>query len=119
MTHDSSPHPLTSTETAATTAAPRSAAEHYAAAETLFARARAMHPELRSRAADEDEYRRCLDWADMHLRLAEALTAGAGLLATQLRLKADGYRLLTHLGSEAYQWDTLLKDLHRKPEGTP
>jgi hypothetical protein len=115
MIHDSSPH--SPTTEAAATVAPRSAAEHYAAAEALFARARDMYPDLSSRADQQDEYRHCMDWADMHLRLAEALTAGAGVVATQLRLKADGHRLITSLGSEAYRWDTLLKDIHRKPEG--
>jgi hypothetical protein len=118
MTHDNSPHAPTSTE-APTTAAPRSAAEHYAAAEALFARAREMHPDLSSRAADEDEYRRCMDWAGMHLRLAEALTAGAGLVAANLRLKADGLlRLDVHVGSVASQWNALLGDVHGKPGRT-
>ncbi|MCR6488300.1 hypothetical protein M8542_36265 [Amycolatopsis sp. OK19-0408] len=114
MIHDSSPHAPT-TEAAATVA-PRSAAEHHAAAEALFTRAREVHPTINGSVGHENEYRRCLDWADMHLRLAEALTAGAGLLATQLRLKADGYKPNLSLGSEAYQWDTLLTDIHRKPE---
>jgi hypothetical protein len=114
MTHDSSPHAPTSTEATAAKG-PRSAAEHYAAAEALFARARAMHPNLSSRAEQQDEYRRCMDWADMHLRLAEAITAGAGLLATQLRLKADGLlRLDVHVGSVAHEWNALLGDIHGK-----
>jgi len=114
MPHDSSPHAPTSTEAAAA-AAPRTAAEHYAAAEALFARARHMYPDLSSRAAEQDEYRRCMDWAGMHLRLAEALTSGAGLVATNLRLKADGLlRLDVHVGSVAYQWNALLGDVHGK-----
>jgi hypothetical protein len=118
MTHDNSQHPRTSTEAAAT-AAPRTAAEHYAAAEALFARAREMPPDLSSRAADQDEYRRYMDWAGMHLRLAEALTAGAGLVATNLRLKADGLlRLDVHVGSVASQWNALLGDVHGKPGRT-
>ncbi|WP_205661199.1 hypothetical protein [Amycolatopsis vastitatis] len=118
MTDHSSPTSPSSRTTAAATVGPRSAAEHYAAAETWFVRAREMHPHLSSRAADQDAYRKCMDWAGMHLRLAEALTAGAAQVATQLRLKADGYRLNTALGSEAYQWDTLLRDIHSKPGRT-
>lgn len=112
MIHDSSSHSPTSTEAAAAKD-PRSAAEHYAAAEALFARARQMYPDLGSRADLRDEYRRCMDWADMHLRLAEAITAGAGLVATNLRLKADGLlRLDVYVGSVAYQWNALIGDIH-------
>lgn len=60
-----------------------------------------------------------MDWADIHLRLAEAITAGAGLLATQLRLKADGLlRLDVHVGSVAYAWNALLGDIHGKSRRT-
>jgi hypothetical protein len=112
MSQDDAHHGPTS-PTAGSTQSPRSAAGHYAAAEALFAQARAMYPQLSSRAADQDEYQRCMDWADMHLRLAEAITAGAGLVATNLRLKADGYRLGDiHVGSVASRWNTLLADLH-------
>ncbi len=108
----------TTTSTDPTTAdvartAPRSAAEHCAAAESLFARARAMYPTLSSRAVDRDEYRRCLDWAQMHLRLADTITAGASLAATHLRLKADGLRMVDfYAASESQQWNTFLGERH-------
>jgi hypothetical protein len=103
-----------------TTADPRSAAEHYLAAEALFTRAREMYPRLSSRSDDQDAYRRCLDWAGMHLRFAEILIAGGELVATHVRLKADNFRMLDlHIGSEAHQWNDMLGQLHATPGGTP
>ncbi|MEV7042864.1 hypothetical protein [Amycolatopsis sp. NPDC051061] len=108
--------PPNTTPTAANAARnpePCSAAEHCAAAEALFARARALHPTRSSRAVDQDEYQRCLEWAHLYLRLAEIITAGANLAATQLRLKADGLRMLDfHAASEAYGWDAFLGERH-------
>lgn len=105
--------------TAARTREPRSAAEHCAAAEALFARARAMHAKLSSGGAEPDEYTRCLEWARLHLRFAEAITAGAALNATQLRLKADGLRMLNfHASSEAYSWNEFLAEVHGKTRGS-
>ena len=96
-----------------TNANPRSAAEHYLAAEALFPRAREMYPRLGSRSDDQDAYRRCLDWAGMHLRFAEILIAGGELVATHLRLKGDNFRMLDlHIGSEAHQWNDMLGQLH-------
>ncbi|MGH8917909.1 MAG: hypothetical protein ACRDZY_09985 [Acidimicrobiales bacterium] len=40
-------------------------------------------------ADDAAEYACCLDWAGLHPRLAEAISAGAGLVATHRRLLAD------------------------------
>jgi hypothetical protein len=119
MIHHSQRHAPT-TARAGTTAEPRSsAAEHYLAAETLFARARAMYASLSSRADEQDEYRRCLDWAGMHLRFAEVLIAGGGLVATHLRLKGDDFRLLNvHIGSEAHQWNDMLAELHATSRAT-
>ncbi|MFI7122674.1 hypothetical protein [Amycolatopsis sp. NPDC049868] len=99
---------------------PRSAAEHYAAAEALFARARAMHPKLSWYPADQNEYKRCFDWARMHLRLAEAVTAGAGLVLAYRHLLANpGARLHdTHVGAEARSWDEYLEGQH-DPTGRP
>lgn len=95
----------------------RSAAHHCAAAEELFARARDLHPGrdrngIPTEAADE--YERCLDWARMHLRLAEAVTAGVTLLATHrpLLAEADVSAADARLSHEAYQWLEFL-DRHR------
>ncbi|MFI9452496.1 hypothetical protein [Amycolatopsis sp. NPDC052450] len=101
--------------TAATEAVePRSAAEHCAAAEALFAQARAMYPSLSSRAYHQDEYRRCLDWARMHLRLAEAITAGAGLVLTQHHLltSPNGRPPYTHAGAETQLWNEHFESQH-------
>jgi hypothetical protein len=93
----------------------RSAAEHCATAEALFARARDRHQAPGSRAVDQDEYERCLDWAHPHLRLAEAITAGARLAATHLRLQGDGRRMLDfHAAPEAHSWSTFLAARHDK-----
>lgn len=105
--------PTAPTATAARPPEPRSAAEHCAAAESLFARARTLHPTRSSRVVDQEEYERCLAWAQMHLRLAETITAGASLAATHLRLKADGLvKLDFHAASEAYSWNTFLGERH-------
>ncbi len=118
MSHDSPPHGPTGTD-ADPTAAPRTAAEHYAAAEALFARAREIYPNLGDAVANENEYRRCMDWAGMHLRLAEIRTAGAALVATHLRLRADNIRMINaHIGSEAHQWNELIGHHHGKPRRT-
>ncbi|WP_020663105.1 hypothetical protein [Amycolatopsis benzoatilytica] len=97
------------------TAEPRSAAEHCAAAEALFARARAICPTLGSRGVDQAEYRRCLDWARMHLhlRLAETIAAGAGLVLAHRRLLADDVRLNnTYVSCETREWTEFLRDRH-------
>ncbi|ANN21120.1 hypothetical protein SD37_39740 [Amycolatopsis orientalis] len=107
--------------TAATKAAePRSAAEHCAAAEALFARARAIYPTLSSRAVDQDEYRRCLDWARMHLRIAEAITSGAGLVFAQHHLLANPNARppYTHAGAETQLWNEHFESQH-DPTGRP
>ncbi|TKG60950.1 hypothetical protein [Prauserella endophytica] len=97
----------------AAAAEPRSAASHYAAAEALFTRARAIYPTLSSRAVDQNEYRRCLDWARMHLRLAETITAGAGLVLAHRQLLAGDVRLHnTYISYETHEWTELLKDRH-------
>ncbi|MFD5089875.1 hypothetical protein ACFWMR_04700 [Amycolatopsis thailandensis] len=94
--------------------APRSAAEHCAAAEALFTRAREIYPTLSSRAYDQDEYRRCLDWARMHLRLAEAITAGAGLVLTHRHLLAnpDVRMHAIYVGAESRRWDDYFESQH-------
>ncbi|MEU3622555.1 hypothetical protein BS329_03620 [Amycolatopsis coloradensis] len=99
--------PCTATE-------PRSAAEHCAAAEALFAHAREIYPTLSSRAHDQDEYRRCLDWARMHLRLAEAITAGAGLVLAHRQLRANPDVPLhdTYISAETRPWNEYLKNQH-------
>ncbi|MEV6639649.1 hypothetical protein [Amycolatopsis sp. NPDC051371] len=118
MTHYGPRHAPTTAEAGAT-ADPRSAAEHYRTAETLFARAREMHSDLSGRAVAQDEYRRCLDWAGIHLRFAEVLLAGGELVATHLRLTADNVRLLNvHIGSEAHQWNDLIAALHATTRAT-
>ncbi|GAB3000846.1 MULTISPECIES: hypothetical protein [Amycolatopsis] len=95
------------------TAEPRSAAEHCAAAEALFARAREIYPTLSSRAVDQDEYRRCFDWARMHLRLAESITAGAGLVLAHRQLLAGDVRLHnTYVSYETQEWTEFLGDRH-------
>ncbi|QFU86740.1 hypothetical protein [Amycolatopsis sp. YIM 10] len=97
----------------ATANEPRSAAEHCAAAEALFARARAIHPTLNIRPVNQDEYRRCLDWASLHLRLAEAITAGTEMVLAHRQLLASDVRLhTTHVGSEASGWTEFLRDHH-------
>lgn len=93
----------------------RSAAEHCAAAEDLFACARALHPlDGAIPAALATEYERCLSWAGLHLRLAEAITAGAGLVLTHRQLAATpGVRLHnTHVSHETHQWTEFLKGHH-------
>ncbi|WP_414944867.1 hypothetical protein [Amycolatopsis sp. cmx-11-32] len=94
-------------------AEPRSAAEHCAAAEALFACARVMYPKLSHYAVDLDEYQRCFDWARMHLRLAEAITAGAGLVLAHRQLLANDVRLHdTHVSSETHEWAEFLEAQH-------
>lgn len=93
---------------------PHSAAGHYAAAEALFAQARAIYPDLGSRAYHQNEYKRCLEWARMHLRLAEAVTAGAGLVLAHRHLLANpDVRLRdTQVAAEARSWDEYLEVQH-------
>ncbi|UUV28589.1 hypothetical protein NQK81_27840 [Amycolatopsis roodepoortensis] len=93
---------------------PRGAAEHCAAAEALFARARAMYPSLSSRAYHQDEYRRCLDWAHLHLRLAEAITSGAGLVLAHRRLLANPDVRLhdTYVSAETQEWNEYFENQH-------
>ncbi|MFI5593667.1 hypothetical protein ACIA5G_52195 [Amycolatopsis sp. NPDC051758] len=118
MTDDNSLQTLTAT-TADARSEPRSAAEHYLAAETLFARARAMYLDLGGHGVEMDDYRRCLEWAGIHLRCAEVLIAGGELSATHLRLKGDNFRLNNvHIGSEARQWSDMLAELHDTPKVT-
>ncbi|MGW4826283.1 hypothetical protein ACWEOG_01785 [Amycolatopsis japonica] len=93
---------------------PRSAAGHCAAAEALFAQARAIYPEVSSRAYHQNEYKRCLDWARMHLRLAEAMTAGAGLVLAHRQLLADpDVRLRsTYISAETRLWGEYFENQH-------
>lgn len=107
MTHPASTS--TSTPNIHATTGIRSAADHCAAAEELFARARDLHPGRDRdgiRAEASVEYERCLDWARMHLRLAEAVTAGATLLTAHRQLLADADVSVAdaRLSHEAYQW---------------
>ncbi|WP_216211108.1 hypothetical protein [Amycolatopsis aidingensis] len=94
----------------------RSAAEHCATAEELFAHARALHPgngRTRIPAEVVVEYERCLDWAGLHLRLAEAITAGAGLVLAHRQLLAGDVRLHnTYVSYETHQWTEFLHDHH-------
>ncbi len=106
--------PNTAPADPATTTEPHSAAEHCAAAEALFTRAREIYPTLSSRAYDQDEYRRCLDWARMHLRLAEAITAGAGLVLAHRQLLANPDVRLndTYISAETRPWNEYLENQH-------
>lgn len=111
--------PTEPTDDVGETAAPRSAAEHCAAAEELFAHARALHPgngsaRIPAEAALEAE--RCLEWAGMHLRLAEAITAGAGLVVAHRQLLANpDVRLRnTPASYEARAWTALFEDQRDK-----
>ncbi|OXM44501.1 hypothetical protein [Amycolatopsis alba] len=110
--------PNTSPADPATTTEARSAAEHCAAAEALFTRAREIYPTLSSRAHDQDEYRRCLDWARMHLRLAETITAGASLVLAhrQLRANPDVPLYDTYINAETRPWNEYIKNQHDPAE---
>ncbi|WP_410658344.1 hypothetical protein [Amycolatopsis sp. lyj-112] len=89
---------------------PRSAAEHCAAAEALFTHAREIYPTISSRAYDQDEYRRCFDWARMHLRLAEAITAGASLVLAHRQVLANPDVRLhnTYISAETERWNEFI-----------
>ncbi|MBB5856427.1 hypothetical protein ACFQ05_26470 [Amycolatopsis umgeniensis] len=102
--------PNTSPADPATATEARSAAEHYAAAEALFTRAREIYPTLSSRAVDQDEYRRCFDWARMHLRLAEAITAGVSLVLAHRELLANPDVRLhdTYISAETRHWNEFI-----------
>lgn len=95
-------------------AEPRSAAEHCTGAEELFAHARTLHPHTAKIPAEVAlEYERCLDWAGMHLRLADAITAGAGLILAHRQLLAGDVRLHnTYLSYETSRWTEFLQDHH-------
>jgi len=115
------PHGTTPTEPTddvGETAAPRSAAEHCAAAEELFAHARALHPRNGARIPAEAalEAERCLEWAGMHVSLAEAITAGAGLVLAHRQLLANPDVRLhnTPASSEAHAWTALFEDQRDK-----
>ncbi len=103
--------PNTAPADPATATEPHSAAEHCAAAEALFTRAREIYPTLSSRAYDQDEYRRCLDWARMHLRLAEAITAGASLVLAHRELLANPDVRLhnTYVSAETRHWNEFIE----------
>ncbi|GLY70270.1 hypothetical protein [Amycolatopsis taiwanensis] len=65
------------------------------------------------------EYERCPDWARMHLRLAEAITAGAGLVAAHRQLLAHDVRLHdSYLSYETRQWTEFLQIHHDHPGRT-
>ncbi|WP_329072705.1 hypothetical protein [Amycolatopsis sp. NBC_01480] len=94
-------------------AAHLSAAEHCAAAETLFARARTLDPDPGRTPPLAAEYERCLEWACLHLRLAEAITAGAALIAAHRRLLADPeVRTSPHLEDEVRHWAGFFRTQH-------
>ncbi|MFD8497302.1 hypothetical protein [Amycolatopsis sp. NPDC059657] len=96
----------TSTETAVR-AQPMSAAEHCAAAENEFTRAQQLYESGES----DVEYRRRMEWASMHLRIAEVVTGGASL-AIEYAVAKEGpaYRGVGHTdaGREAWAWTELL-----------
>lgn len=102
--------PNTTPAAEAGTTEPHSAADHCAAAEALFARARTMYPTLGSTGAEHGEYKRCFDWADMHLRIAEAMTAGAHVVADHhpLLAQADVRVAEACLSHETYRWTEFL-----------
>ncbi|AIG80490.1 Hypothetical protein AJAP_38520 [Amycolatopsis japonica] len=110
MSPDTAPVDSASTEAGE----PRSAAEHCAAAEALFSRARAIYPTLSSRAVDQGEYRRCLDWAHLHLRLAEAITSGAGVVFAHRHLLANPDVRLhdTYVSGETQEWNEYFESQH-------
>ncbi|WP_242578945.1 hypothetical protein [Amycolatopsis sp. 195334CR] len=68
---------------------------------------------MSTRPVNQDEYQRCLDWAHLHLRLAEAITAGTEMVLAHRQLLASDVRLhTTHVGSEASGWTEFLRDRH-------
>jgi hypothetical protein len=79
-----------------------------------------MYPTLSRYAADLDEYRRCVDWARLHLRLAEAITAGAGLVLAHRQLLAHDVRLHdTHASTETHEWAEFLEAQHDETRRSP
>ncbi|MEC3979914.1 hypothetical protein [Amycolatopsis sp. H20-H5] len=88
------------------------AAEHTVLAASHFAAAQGIHDHLGtitdSRRAQEREWH--MDCADMHLRLAGAITGGAALIAAHRRALADPTARIqnTWLGNEANAWNALL-----------
>lgn len=82
-----------------------SAAEHCAAAEDEFALAQQLHD------TDAEEYRRRMEWASMHLRIAEVVTGGASLaIEYAIAKESPGHRGVRHtdVGREASAWTEFL-----------
>jgi hypothetical protein len=81
-----------------------SAAEHCAAAEDEFANAQRLY------TSDPDEYRRAMDSASMHLRIAEVMTQGSSLV-TETNPAWKSIRM--NAAHEAKAWNELLGRVRR------
>ena len=80
------------------------AAEHCAAAEDEFANAQRLY------TSDPQEYRRAMDSASMHLRIAEVMTQGASLVTEFAIAKTNPAwkSIRTNASREATAWNELL-----------
>lgn len=81
-----------------------SAADHCAAAEDEFANAQRLY------ASDPDEYRRAMNSASMHLRIAEVMTQGSSLV-TELAIAETNpawKSIRMNASHEAKAWNELL-----------
>lgn len=83
---------------------PLSAAEHCAAAEHEFALAQQLPP------AEPDEYRRRMEQASMHLRLAEVMTQASALVTEYAIAESDPRWKPLGIASkrEVTAWNTFL-----------
>jgi hypothetical protein len=81
-----------------------SAAEHCAAAEHEFALARQLSP------AESDEYRRRMEHASMHLRIAEVMTQASALVTEYAVAERDPRWRQLGIASarEVKAWNTFL-----------
>ncbi|ONI71133.1 hypothetical protein ALI144C_52380 [Actinosynnema sp. ALI-1.44] len=81
-----------------------SAAEHCAAARDEFANAQHLY------ASDPDEYRRAMDSASMHLRIAEVMTQGSSLVTEIARAETNPAWKSIRMNAvhEATAWNELL-----------
>ncbi|RBM17603.1 hypothetical protein DI005_21145 [Prauserella sp. PE36] len=86
-----------------------SAAEHCAAAEDEFANAQRLY------TSDPDEYRRAMDSASMHLRIAEVMTQGSSLV-TEIAIAETNpawKSIRMNAAHEAKAWNELLGRVRR------
>ncbi|MEC3974947.1 hypothetical protein [Amycolatopsis sp. H20-H5] len=102
MSEAVSPEPPTARQT-------MSAAEHCSAAQDEFANAQRLY------TSDPDEYRRAMECAAMHLRIAEVMTQGSSLV-TELAIAETNPAwkpLRMNASHEATAWNELLGRVQR------